>query len=154
MAAILGCLGCTSETKPFDSGSDADTDADADTDTDTDADSDADTDTDPPPACPQDTFIYPGSYALDVTGFPEALDPSCGDEQTGPEATWSFVPALRATYLLDTFGTDYDTVISVLDACDGEELACNNDADDTLQSSVVVELAANVEVIVAVDAFS
>ncbi len=150
--ALLAGAACTADTKPSDSGR-VDGDADTDADTDTDTDTDTDVDTDPPlPECPQDAIVYPGSYTLDVVGFPDELDPSCGDTPSGPEATWSFVPALPGLYRLDTEGTDYDTVLTVLDACDGNELACNDDTESSLQSAIDIELLSGTEYIVAVDA--
>ncbi|MCK6551504.1 hypothetical protein L6R52_37050, partial [Myxococcota bacterium] len=56
-------------------------------------------------------------------------------------------------YTLDTFGSSFDTVLYVRDgACDGAELACNDDASG-LQSSVTLTLAAGQVLVVYVDAY-
>ncbi|MGB1275510.1 MAG: hypothetical protein ACPG77_07155, partial [Nannocystaceae bacterium] len=54
-------------------------------------------------------------------------------------------------YLIDTFGSDFDTVLYVLDDnCGGEELACNDDAMG-LDSAVQVGLTNGQSIVIAVD---
>ncbi|HLJ47247.1 MAG TPA: lectin like domain-containing protein [Bryobacteraceae bacterium] len=44
---------------------------------------------------------------------------------------------------INTFGTDYDTVLSIYDGDSGDEIACNDDAsDDTYQSAVDLDVTA------------
>ncbi|MCB9760468.1 MAG: alkaline phosphatase [Alphaproteobacteria bacterium] len=63
---------------------------------------------------------------------------------TAPEAgTWTF----------DTYGSDYDTVLYVLDGCDGVELGCNDDATD-YQSELSLTLSAGQDVVVGVGSFA
>jgi hypothetical protein len=48
-----------------------------------------------------------------------------------------YTAASTGTVRINTFGSDYDTVLSVYDGDSGDEIACNDDAsDDTYQSAV------------------
>jgi len=77
---------------------------------------------------------------------------SCGGVEA-PEATLLWSAPADGTYRIDTIGSTFDTVLYVLGgACEGPELACNDDADG-LQSSVVVDLAAGELVTIVVDGF-
>jgi hypothetical protein len=53
--------------------------------------------------------------------------------------TATFTGSLR----MNTFGSEYDTVLSVYDGDTGYELACNDDAaDDTFQSAISLNVTA------------
>lgn len=54
-----------------------------------------------------------------------------------------YTPTFTGTLRINTFGTDYDTVLSVYDGDSGDELGCNDDAtDDTFQSAVDLKVKA------------
>ena len=69
-------------------------------------------------------------------------DPSC----FGNEASvwYAYTPPVSTTIAADTFGSDYDTTLSVYTGGQGSltELACNDDAGSGLQSQVVVPVVA------------
>ena len=69
-------------------------------------------------------------------------DPSC----FGNEASvwYAYTPPVSTTIAADTFGSDYDTTLSVYTGAQGSltELACNDDAGSGFQSQVVVPVVA------------
>jgi hypothetical protein len=82
-------------------------------------------------------FATPGSYGVDTTGMADGFEASC-QPNTGPEAVFELFAEPGTTVCLDTYGTPFDTVLSVRAACDpaAPELACNDDGPATLQSRV------------------
>lgn len=123
-----------------------------------------------------DAIAAGGAYALDLDVVPcagDALDAvlpvveagttagaanvragSCGGV-AAPEIAHVFTAPLDGVYSFDTFGSELDTVLYVLDGtgCDGPELACNDD-DGGLQSQLDVALGAGSTVTVVVDGYS
>lgn len=91
-----------------------------------------------------------------TTGKIGTYTSSCGGGKS-PEVSYQWTAPATGTYLIDTFGSSFDTILSVLDAaCDGVEIACNDDtslADSTTSSasSVRVDLQADQLVIIRVD---
>ena len=51
---------------------------------------------------------------------------TCGGGGTA-DVWWMFRPPFAGTATIDTTGSDFDTVLSVYAACDGTQLACNDD---------------------------
>lgn len=51
---------------------------------------------------------------------------SCASGGSKADRWFVFTPSATNNYRLDTCGSNYDTVISVFDACGGAELACND----------------------------
>ncbi len=84
-----------------------------------------------------------------TVGEPDASAGSCGG--AGASGTsFSFTAPQAGVYTIDTAGSEFDTVLYTLDACGGNELACNNDAMDTT-SRLNVTLAADDELLFVVD---
>ncbi|MEM6926022.1 MAG: hypothetical protein AAF602_03760 [Myxococcota bacterium] len=163
-----------------DTDTDADADSDSDTDTDADSDADSDSDTDVPRAedctngldddgdgdsdcfdpdcaadlacCPVELLAGVGTVNDNVLGLGSLTDPSCGGVG-GPEITFAFTPQASGIYRLETLGSDFDTVLTVLDSCAGAELACDDDSLG-LQSRVELPLTGGVTYVVSVDARS
>lgn len=82
---------------------------------------------------------------------------SCGDGgDDAPEATFQWTAPAAGTYTIETEGSAFDTVLSVRDGgCFDAELACNDDRGfDTLQSEVVVTLAAEQAITIVVDGYA
>jgi hypothetical protein len=80
----------------------------------------------------------------------------CVDNPQTPDVTHEFTAPAAGSYTFDTVGSNFDTVLYVLDSCSGQELACDDDVilGVVRTSEVTVDLAANQTVIVVVDAFS
>ncbi|HOW71890.1 MAG TPA: hypothetical protein PKY77_14920 [Phycisphaerae bacterium] len=53
---------------------------------------------------------------------------SCGDSNASPDVWYSYTAVCNAPLEINTCGSGFDTVLSVLDGCGGNELACNDDA--------------------------
>lgn len=94
----------------------------------------------------------PQSIMGDNTGLGDDHFTSCGNGG-GEDELYEFTAPFAGTYVFDTFGTAYDTILAVLDSCGGVELACNDDTM-VLQSQVMVPLAAGQTVIIVVDGYS
>jgi hypothetical protein len=79
---------------------------------------------------------------------------SCTDGVNGDEFLITWTAPAGGTYLIDTLGSAIDTVLYVLDGCNGNELACNDDADkDLLTSAVTIDLFAGEQILIVVDGY-
>jgi hypothetical protein len=79
------------------------------------------------------------------------LGGSCGGSHT-PDAALRWVAPQTGTVTIDTFGTDFDTVLYVLEgSCTGAELACNDDAGGSWQSEVTLTVTQGDVLIIVVD---
>ena len=78
-------------------------------------------------------------------------DDNCGEHSSDRAYQWTAPEAGR--YTIDTNGSAFDTILHLLDACDGDELACNDDiaAGTNPQSSITLALANGQTVIIVVD---
>jgi hypothetical protein len=84
--------------------------------------------------------------------WPGRLTSSCGG--LGPEAVIVWTAPWSGSFVFDTWGSTYDTVLSLRSGgCNGVELACNDDYMD-LTSRVEVSLRGGQEVYVIVDSYS
>jgi hypothetical protein len=104
-----------------------------------------------PPGCPQADLgsTLPTLVSGTTADASSALSGSCGGD--GPEATFLFTAPVDGTYLFDTSGSDFDTVLYLRAAsCTGEELACNDDSEG-VTSQVTVDLMAGESIVVVVD---
>ncbi len=74
----------------------------------------------------------------------------------GPEVVLAWTAPDSGTYIMDTLGADFDTTLYVLDGCEGDEIACNDDGftgADRLQSQVTFEAEAGANLLIVVDGF-
>lgn len=69
-------------------------------------------------------------------------DPDCSGN--GHTVWYSFTPEQDVTISAYTFGSDYDTTLSAYTGSQGslEQIACNDDTSDTLQSAITFEATA------------
>ncbi|MCB9744138.1 MAG: alkaline phosphatase [Alphaproteobacteria bacterium] len=65
----------------------------------------------------------------------------------------SWTPPVADTWTISTAGSDFDTVLYVLDGCGGVEMACNDDSSG-LQSQVSLSLLDGQELMVGVGSFA
>jgi len=94
----------------------------------------------------------PQSVSGNTRSRPDRLEPSCGEWGSG-EQSYVFRAGRSGFYTFDTNGSNFDTVLYLLQGdCTGTELACNDDYDD-LQSSVTMFLREQQQVTVVVDGF-
>jgi hypothetical protein len=80
--------------------------------------------------------------------------PQCGGE-SAPDHAYLFVPPVSGAYRIDTFGSDFDTLLHVFyGECGGGFIGCNDDAGfETLESEVEVELTEGTPYTIVVDGF-
>lgn len=105
-------------------------------------------------ACPDDTFgdVLPDTVMGNTNGGDNTVAGTCGGFTTADDV-YSFTAPMDGSYSFDTIGSSYDTVMFVRDGdCGGPELACNDNISfNSQQSQVLVALAADQTVMVAVD---
>ena len=94
--------------------------------------------------------VATGTVAEGYSGVPSMNLCNAGSPRLG--FTWT-VPH-TGPFVIDTFGSTYDTVLSLLDRCEGEVLACNDDSGGSLRSAMLVELTQGSEVVIEISAFS
>lgn len=104
--------------------------------------------------CPDEDVAgeLPFEHTGTTIGLFDDVLPSCAPG--GEEALLQFVAPQDGTYRFTTAGSAFDTILVVMDGCDGPQLACNDDGDGLdLQSSIEIALVAAQAVVVAVDGF-
>ncbi|MEC8425810.1 MAG: hypothetical protein VX000_18625, partial [Myxococcota bacterium] len=151
-----------------DGGAGGGTDTDTDTDTDTSAADEIcgnghDDDGDGHADCADDACMEePGCVCIEAiaTGHAGAIasgdttgstddrargaDAGCGSTaSSAPDHAIAWTAPDAGCYAADTFGSSFDTVLRVVEGCDGEELACDDDSRDssgayTSQSQLLV----------------
>jgi hypothetical protein len=94
-------------------------------------------------------FDVPSTFSGSTEGLTNAIEPGCASGGS-PEAVYDFFAPFDGTYVFDTYGSSYDTVLSIVDAGSCGEWACNDDWLG-LDSRVEVALFAGQEVLVSVD---
>ncbi|MFO0685649.1 MAG: hypothetical protein U0234_26545 [Sandaracinus sp.] len=75
----------------------------------------------------------------------------CSPSATGNDVLYAWTAPSAGTYVIDLNGSDYDTQLAVLSACQGTELACDDDGGTGTQSLVQVLFTAGQQVIIDVD---
>jgi hypothetical protein len=109
-----------------------------------------------PPPCPMQDLgsAVPQTVNGDTTGFDNNFEPIVCGSNGGPEMTYSFTAPASGTYIFDTIGTSWDTILHVRNgSCGGAEIACNDDSSG-VQSEVTLSLTAGQTVVIMVDGFS
>jgi|GEM_PF-2537778 len=76
---------------------------------------------------------------------------SCGGVASN-EVIFQWVAPYDGYFIIDTDGSDYDTVMYLLDeTCDGAELACSDDTESAATSELVVQAEQGQQLLVVVD---
>ncbi|MCZ6792562.1 MAG: hypothetical protein O7J95_02985, partial [Planctomycetota bacterium] len=103
--------------------------------------------------------IEEGTFMGNTSGTLIDGDASCGDSGRTPDAWYRFTPASDCRLEVDTCGSDFDTVLSIHNACPGRpgtELACSDDACGAfrgLQSSVAIDARAGERYLIRVSGY-
>ena len=107
----------------------------------------------PPGMCPYATVERSGLIASGTTvGQGADLSGSCGGSSASDLAfTWTAPSA--GTWVIDTVGSELDTVLYALTSCGGAELACNDDGESGFSSEITLELSAGQTIVLVVDGF-
>ena len=98
---------------------------------------------------------YPLTLADTTTDAPDDFTPGCGLGE-GEDVSIRWTAPAAGTYLIDTMGSDIDTILAVWSDCDGREIACHDDIDASgknidLDSALAVELSAGESILIVVD---
>ncbi len=108
--------------------------------------------------CPNGSIssTVPQNVADTTVNGIDKLKPSCGQagiDDESPDDAFSFTAPEDGVYTFDTLGVFWNSVVYVLDgaACNGDELACNDNYQFNSASALSVTLAANQTVTVVVD---
>ena len=127
-----------------------------------------DSDGPPPPPPPPDTDGMPPAVCGDVIVVPDVLpvvlggdflqgpsrfEPSCVGVESA-EITFAFTAPYTDTFVFDTVGSSFDTILYAYGpTCEPPELACNDDVGGTLASSISLSMQAGETVVVVLDSF-
>ncbi|MCB9741373.1 MAG: hypothetical protein H6741_08030 [Alphaproteobacteria bacterium] len=93
----------------------------------------------------------------DASGFTNDFEGECGSSSGGGlDTAFAWTAPESACYNINTYGSGYDTVLRLFDACGGTEQACNDDSEssDGLQSEIQAVAAAGETWVIVVDAYS
>lgn len=110
----------------------------------------------PPPAvandlCGNATAVGEGTHSGSNEGAGTDGTASCGGGGSA-DVWWRYTSAASSDVTIETCGSNFDTVLSVLDACGGSEQACNDDACGT-QSRVSFSATAGRSYLIRVAGF-
>ena len=103
-------------------------------------------------SCADDTIgpAVPVSVFGTNQGMGDDFTPTCAAPMTSQDVAFQFTAPISTTYEMNTFGSTFDTILTVQTSCAGGIRACNDDALG-LSSRVFVELVAGQTVLVVVD---
>ncbi len=87
-----------------------------------------------------------------TTAFASANERAPCARSAGPELRYRWRPDTTRPYRIDTFGSEFDTVLYVFRGCSREPVACNDD-HDSLQSLVAFDATAGQAYILVVDGY-
>jgi hypothetical protein len=103
-----------------------------------------------------DTSLGGNDSNPDASCFPDGMIPD--SLEISPDRAYRWVAPRAGTFVFDTVGTDYDTVLYVRSSCTESFVACNDDIDtmagNTASRVEVTATMAGQEFIVVVDGFS
>jgi hypothetical protein len=86
-------------------------------------------------------------------GLSNDFRPTCIANSNAPEASYTWTAPFTGTFTFDTTGSSFDTVLDILSFNTSSSLGCNDDSNNTLQSSVSVSLTAGQSVRVIIDGY-
>lgn len=108
-------------------------------------------------ACPGPALV--GALPLvqmgSTAGLVNSLIPPCSPASTAPETTFTFTAPDDGSYIFDTNGSAFDTVLHMYEGaqCGGNSLGCDDDGGNGTQSLIVEALQAGDTVTIVVDGF-
>ncbi|MCA9651551.1 MAG: hypothetical protein H6712_25960 [Myxococcales bacterium] len=93
----------------------------------------------------------PASDMGTTVGQVDDFTPSCamGNDE---DILFEWTAPADGSYSFDTFGSDFDTILTLLSACDGTEITCNDD-NGGLQSRVALDMMAGEHVLISLDGY-
>jgi len=106
--------------------------------------------------CSAATAVSIGSFTGSTTEATNDGSASCGASSSSSDVWYRFTATKDNSYVFDTFGSSYDTVLSLYSGCpmpEEIELACNDDAGGTLESRISYPLTTGEEVWIRVSGY-
>lgn len=98
--------------------------------------------------------VVPAQGFGGLSGQADAFSLSCGGTG-GADLAFVWVAPFTGRFLVETLGSNFDTLLAVIDGfCSGPELGCNDDGAPDLTSRVEVDLFAGQTVTFVVDSFA
>ena len=96
-----------------------------------------------------------GSYQSSTMNASSDIDAECGNGGVGPERVFAFRAARSGTIVVDTNGSDFDTVLSIRTQCEvpGTEIGCDDDSGDGTQSLLPFDVQPNTVYFIVVHGF-
>jgi Concanavalin A-like lectin/glucanases superfamily len=85
-------------------------------------------------------------------GLSNEYHPTCVSNSAAPEAAYTWTAPSTGSFVFDTIGSGFDTVLEIRRYSDSLSLGCNDDSSG-LQSRVTVSLPAGQTVLVAIDGY-
>jgi large repetitive protein len=102
---------------------------------------------------PIEALVAPTTFST-LVGATDEHDPSCGGNG-GPDRMFTLTIPQLESLVIDTNGSSFDTVLSLLDStCQEPSLACDDDGGEGTRSLISRTNVAAGQYVVAVDAFS
>ncbi|MEZ4240483.1 MAG: hypothetical protein R3F59_30880, partial [Myxococcota bacterium] len=108
------------------------------------------------PVCPELVLDPdPGTLSGSTVGMSDDFTPAmaCTASSSASDVSVAFTAPATGSYVFDTYGSDFDTVLAAADGCGGPSLGCNDDMQD-LQSQLVLTLQAGQTAILLVDGYA
>ncbi|MEE8143291.1 MAG: hypothetical protein V3T77_09335 [Planctomycetota bacterium] len=97
------------------------------------------------PALP---VVFPGTTVNSSNNF----DPSCAAGGTAPDFTFKWQAPFSGIFRIDTLGSSFDTVLTILDGtCDGNLVGCNDNGPVGFTSELTIGIGVGAEIIIVVD---
>ena len=77
-----------------------------------------------------------------------------GGGNSAPDASFLYTAPVSGSYTIDTFGSNFDTILYVRNGtCSGAQLVCGDDAGGTAQSQVTLTLTASQTIVIVIDGY-
>ncbi len=103
------------------------------------------------PVCAERFMPTLGSAAASTSGEPSTFSLSCAPGSSD-DVSFYWVAPRADYYQIDTRGSTFDTALGLVSpACDGVELACNDEGSSAPQSEILRKFAAGEAVVIVVD---
>ncbi len=96
-----------------------------------------------------------GSYQDSTMNANNDLEALCGNDGAGPERVFTYQSPVQRSIVIDTNGSDFDTVLSIRTQCESAatEIGCDDDGGQGTQSLIPLEVEANTTYYIVVHGF-
>jgi hypothetical protein len=109
------------------------------------------------PVCPQSSLRGAPQPRLvgNTLGLADTYTPTCGASPGSGDASFAWDVPYSGRFRFDTVGSSFDTVLAIeKGVCSGDEVACNDDRQNSSESEATLDLVGGQSVTVVVDGYS